>query len=333
MAVTRANDGAPPRVVLLGPDLRLRQRLRQRLTRRDIEIVGESSIVAFTRSLAPGCDVLLVCLAGADDAELGALDRVAGERVEPMVFFESPDPDDTMIRRLADKLAAAASESRRAASEPAVTPASEPELADANPDDMAVWVLAASFGGPEAIAEFLASLPETPRAAFLVAQHIGDGFAEVVAHQLHRSTKLNVMCAAPGMPLHAGRVYVAPIRERLSIDEAGRFQLFGDQPPDSVYAPSIDDIIKTVAARYRGLSGAIIFTGMASDGANGAQLMRDLGGTVWAQDPESCAASSMPDTAFATGAVSHRGPPQRLAMDLSAHIDTLNPNHQSEQTA
>jgi len=330
--VTPVNEQGPTRVVLLGPDLDLRRRLRQRLTICGIEIVGESSIAAFSRSLAHGADALLVCLEGADDAELDALDRVSGERAEPMVFFESDHLDDKMIARVSQKLRAAANESRRAETavpQPAYDPVVEPDSAEALP----VWVLGASFGGPQALTAFLGALTEPPPAAFIVAQHIGDDFAEVLAQQLHRVTQLNVTCAAPGMLLHPGRVYVAPIRSRLAIDERGRFQLYGDHSADALYTPNIDEIMATIAARYRQLSGAIVFSGMASDGAQGARAIQDAGGCVWAQDEASCTVASMPETASATGAVTRRGPPERLASELPRHINNLIKRYRPEQTA
>lgn len=330
--MTSTDEEGPTRVVLLGPDLDLRRRLRQRLTICGIEIVGESSIAAFSRSLAHGADVLLVCLEGADDGELDALDRVSGERAEPMVFFESAELDDKMMARLSEKLRVAANESRRAEvsiPEPAPGPGVERESLEALP----VWVLGASFGGPQALTSFLSGLSEPPPAAFIVAQHIGDDFAEVLAQQLHRVTPLNVTCAAPGMLLQPGRVYVAPIRSRLAIDARGRFQLYGDHSADALYTPNIDEIMATVSARYGRLSGCIVFSGMASDGAQGARAIHAAGGSVWAQDEASSTVASMPETAASTGAVTKRGSPEHLASELPGHLDKLMKRHWPEQTA
>lgn len=329
--MTPADQEPATRVVVLGPNLELRRQLRQRLTVCGIDVVGESSIAAFSRSLAQGTDVLLVCLDGADDAELDELDRVSGERNEPMVFFESATPDDRTLARLSEKLRAAADESRHAgqAVPPPTVPAVEPE----SNEELPVWVLGASFGGPQALTEFLGNLPTPPAAALIVAQHIGDDFAEVLAQQLHRATQLNVTCAAPRMPLHAGRVYVAPIRSRLAIDTAGRFELYGDHRTDSLYTPNIDEIMATVAARYGHLSGGIIFSGMASDGAEGARAIHRAGGCVWAQDEASSTMASMPETASATGTVSLRAPPVELAARLPEHVDALINRHRPEQTA
>lgn len=332
MVVTPADDECPVRAVLLGPDLAARRRLRDGLTNCGLDILGESSVSAFSRSLAQGADVLLVCLEGADDAELDALDRVSEERAEPMVFFEGAALDDRTIARLSEKLRIAAGESRRALGHtPAPATLSEPDARPA--EGLPVWVLGASFGGPQALSAFLAAMPTPPPAAFIVAQHIGDGFAEVLAQQLHRSTKLNVVCAAPGMPVNPGRVYVAPIRSRLVIDERDRFKLGGDYEGESAYVPNIDEIMMTVARRYGDLSGAIVFSGMASDGAQGAGAVRAAGGTVWAQDAASSTVASMPDEAAARGAVSYRAAPETLATELSTSLEAQAKNHWPEQTA
>lgn len=332
MAVTPDNEDVPVRAVLLGSDLNIRRQLRQRLTTCGAEIVGESSVAAFSRSMASGADVLLVCLEGADDADLDALDRVSGERAEPMVFFEGAELDDKMVARLTDKLRAAARESRRSQASPP-EPATEAAVEPSVPEAIPVWVLGASFGGPQALSAFLGALPTAPPAAFIVAQHIGDGFAEVLAQQLHRITQLNVVCAAPGMPVNPGRVYVAPIRSRLAIDERGRFKLHGDHRETSAYTPNIDEIMSVVAGRYGRLSGGIIFSGMASDGAEGALAIHRAGGSVWAQDQGSCAVASMPDRACDSGVVSHRASPEALARALPNHLDNLISRHRHEKTA
>lgn len=310
------------RVALIGPDLAQRRHLRALLAGHGVDIVSEARLASFSRAQAQGVDVLLVSLEGADDADLDALDRVADERDEPMVFFEAMVLDAATVRGIVRKIEAAALESRRAGG-PSKPRALRP-LPASGDGRFPVWVLGASFGGPEALTRFLGELPPAPDAAFIIAQHIGDGFAEVLAQQLHRASPVPVVCAAPGMPLHAGRVYVAPIRHRLVIDGRGRFQqgeLYGDR---STYTPCIDAIMFEVAARYAHRAAAVVFSGMGDDGARGVRAVRDAGGRVWAQDAGSCAIDSMPNEAAATGTVDRRGPPECLARWLAGELDTDN---------
>ena len=68
------------------------------------------------------------------------------------------------------------------------------------------------------------------------------------------------------------------------------------------------DIDNEIAA-----AGAIIFSGMAHDAIDGAAYLASKGGTVWAQDPNTCVISSMVDGAIDAGVVSHTASPVDLA--------------------
>lgn len=185
-----------------------------------------------------------------------------------------------------------------------------------------VWVLGASFGGPEALKRFLTAMPAIPNAAFIIAQHIGDGFVDVLASQLNRSTKFHVTPAANGAQLENGKILVAPTRETVNIDPSGRVFL----RPDKInrpYTPSIDAVMKEVAERFGANSGAIIFSGMGDDGAEGCRHIARAGGVIWAQDSASCAIDSMPNCARKTGTVRRNGSPEALAHALVQHMNAL----------
>jgi len=51
--------------------------------------------------------------------------------------------------------------------------------------------------------------------------------------------------------------------------------------------------------------------------------MHELGVEVWAQTTDTCANSSMPDSARATGCVTFSGSPRGLAEHLVEHAKTL----------
>ena len=49
-----------------------------------------------------------------------------------------------------------------------------------------IWVLGASLGGPEAVKQFLAELPGNLPVAFMLAQHLGASFMNLLAEQLDK---------------------------------------------------------------------------------------------------------------------------------------------------
>ena len=75
-------------------------------------------------------------------------------------------------------------------------------------------------------------------------------------------------------------------------------------------------MITEVARKYGKNSRAIIFSGMGSDGTKGCREVIASGGTVWAQDANSCVISSMADAARDADVVSASGQPEELARHL-----------------
>lgn len=181
-------------------------------------------------------------------------------------------------------------------------------------NELPVWVLGASIGGPQAVKEFIAELPAGIAATFIVAQHIGNGFVDLLASQLGRVTELDVRAAESGMALRAGQIVVAPVEQRITFSNG----VMALQPNrrKSVYSPSIDDVMTEVAQAFGPKARAIVFSGMGSDGVEGARAIVAAGGTVWGQEASTCVISSMADAAREAGIVSETGAPAELARRL-----------------
>jgi chemosensory pili system protein ChpB (putative protein-glutamate methylesterase) len=184
-----------------------------------------------------------------------------------------------------------------------------------------VWVLGASIGGPEAVREFLADIPAKCPALFLLAQHMGAEFMEIMAQQLARSTALNVRTPTHGERVSHGDIIVVPTTHRLRVDRAGVVTLELQSASGRPNSPSIDQVLQDVADRFGKRAGAIIFSGMAEDAIEGSRYLTEIGGTVYAQDPETCVISSMVDGVIETGVVSFVGSPKALASKM---LGTLN---------
>lgn len=182
-----------------------------------------------------------------------------------------------------------------------------------------VWVLGASIGGPQAIKEFIAQLPATTPAVFIVAQHIGTGFVELLASQLDRVTALEVRAAENGLSLRAGQIVVAPVEQRLTFSD-GKVELQPNRRK-SVYSPSIDEVMTEVARAFGANAHAVVFSGMGSDGVEGARAIVAAGGSVWAQEATSCVISSMADAVRDAGVVSTSAAPVELARGLLASLN------------
>ena len=82
------------------------------------------------------------------------------------------------------------------------------------------------------------------------------------------------------------------------------------------FRPSADWLFESAAASFRERTFAIVLSGMQNDGAKGAQCVKAAGGTLIAQDPQTCERPEMPSAAIATGAIDHVLGPDAIAIML-----------------
>jgi chemosensory pili system protein ChpB (putative protein-glutamate methylesterase) len=182
-----------------------------------------------------------------------------------------------------------------------------------------VWVIAASTGGPDAIAQFLAAIPEPlPGVALVYAQHIEAGALPHLISMAKQHSRWQVLDTRNNQPIQEKCLYIASPEHGLDILAPGVLAPT-KQPWRGRYTPSINQIIAKVARVYGAHGGAIVFTGMGDDGTQGCQLLHHLGGQVWAQSAASSAIDSMPQSVARLGYVQRQGTPKELASHLLAY--------------
>ncbi len=182
-----------------------------------------------------------------------------------------------------------------------------------------IWVLGASIGGPEAVKRFLARIPGELPVAFVLAQHLGDGFVSLLANQLDRITSFKVKEGTHGDSLRHGEVVVVPVNNRMSLDDKGHIK-FVEGDWKGHYKPSIDCVIDDVTSSFKKQAGVIIFSGMGADGVLACQQFAEkYNGNIWAQSTGTCVISSMPDSVRKANLVSYSGSPEALALKIAVH--------------
>src|SRR5690606_17877347 len=144
-----------------------------------------------------------------------------------------------------------------------------------------VWVLGASLGGPNAVKAFLDCLPGELPVAFLLAQHIDNGFLETLAGVLCRDNPFQCRVGYDGEQLSHGTVLIAPVEYEVAFTETGRIMSTG-KPWEGPYSPSIDQVINNVSSRFGNRSGAIVFSGMGNAGSIAGPVMKQRGAPIWA---------------------------------------------------
>ncbi len=165
--------------------------------------------------------------------------------------------------------------------------------------------MAASTGGPAALAAVLAALPADLAAPVLVVQHIAAGFVPGLARWLDSASPLTVKVAEDEEPLVAGHVYVAPTDRHLEVDAARRVARLGAGPARGGFRPSASVLFESVARAWGEAAMGVILTGMGRDGVDGLRVLRGAGGRVVAQDEATSVVYGMPGAAVREGAADY----------------------------
>ncbi|MDR0502636.1 MAG: chemotaxis-specific protein-glutamate methyltransferase CheB [Treponema sp.] len=187
-------------------------------------------------------------------------------------------------------------------------------------------VIAASTGGPIALCQLFATLPEDMEVPILLVQHNTSGFDRGFTQWINGYTSLDVHLAEAGTIPVKGNIYVAPTDKHLVINERGI--AFTDSEPVHNQKPAADLLFKSAAALYGQSLIGVVLTGMGADGADGIRSIRKSGGITIAQDEASSMIYGMPRAAAETGCVDIVLPLNEISQKLLALIRETRENEQ-----
>jgi two-component system chemotaxis response regulator CheB len=191
--------------------------------------------------------------------------------------------------------------------------------------------IAASTGGPAALARVIPKLPRFARTAVVIVQHMPAGFTASLASRLHGASRLSVREARNGDPLLAGHAYVAPggYHVRVAMTQ-GTPSLFLDcGAPEWGVRPAADPMFKSASASFGGAAIGVVLTGMGRDGAEGLATVRRGGGVGVIQHRESAVIAGMPDAALKLAGAEH----VVMLDNVAATIVHVARPHESRDTA
>jgi len=196
---------------------------------------------------------------------------------------------------------------------------SQPERREAEPQPtrQPVVAVAASTGGPSALATVLAGLGGLP-APVLVVQHLHPDFVGGLVEWMTRVSPLPVETADHRLLPRPGRIYFGPGGRHLRYGANGRLELH--ETPATVHRPSADELFDSVAENAGPAGIGVLLTGMGDDGAKGLLAIRRRGGITLAQDEASSAVFGMPKAAERLGAVTELVPLDKLAAGIKRAV-------------
>jgi len=170
-----------------------------------------------------------------------------------------------------------------------------------------VVLIAASTGGPKALATLWQSLPTPFPAPIAIVQHMPPGFTTSFAQRLNSIGTVQCREAAEGDRLVAGQALLAPAGWHLVFGSDGQIHLTTTDPIHGV-RPAADHMFNSAASVFGPKCIGVVLTGMGKDGAQGALQMKNAGGIVLGECEFSCTIYGMPKAAKALGAVESEFP-------------------------
>ena len=154
-------------------------------------------------------------------------------------------------------------------------------------------VVGASAGGVGALSTLVSTLPKSFPAPIVIAQHLDPQRPSHLGSILERRSTLPIVVVSEDPPtkLESGTIYVVPANRHVKIVD-GHVQLEAanaERPK-----PSVDILLSSAARSYGENLIAVILTGSGSDGAAGAVEVKNAGGVVIIQNPQTAPYPSMP---------------------------------------
>jgi len=187
-------------------------------------------------------------------------------------------------------------------------------------------VIGVSAGGMQALPEVLLPLSRDFPLPLIIVQHMAptpnDSY---FIEYLNGHCALNVKEADEKELISKGNVYIAPADYHLMIEKDRTFSFSIDNKVN-YSRPSIDVLFESAADVFQARLIGIVLTGSNSDGALGLKKIKDNGGLVIVQDPETADAGIMPASAIKACRVDHILPLKQIGKYLNgmfkSHVET-----------
>ncbi|MBP8975403.1 MAG: chemotaxis protein CheB, partial [Bacteroidetes bacterium] len=140
-----------------------------------------------------------------------------------------------------------------------------------------------------------------------------------MASRLNSLSAVKVKEAEDGDVLSPASVLIAPGGRHLIFEKAnGQIKArITDEPRETLYHPSADVMMSSIAEVINAPLIGVIMTGMGKDGLEGLKLIKQKEGYVVAQDEETCIVYGMPKAAVDEGVADAVVPLQNIPMILN----------------
>lgn len=185
-----------------------------------------------------------------------------------------------------------------------------------------IVAVGASAGGLEAIHEFFDNMTHSEELSFIIIQHLSPDYKSLLVELLAKHTRMIVREAEQDMVVEKNCIYVIPNKFLLTLQD-GKLHL-QDKSASNIPNTAIDTFLRSLANDNGSRSIAIILSGTGTDGTRGIDSIKDAGGMVMVQDPQSAKFDGMPNSAIASGNVDYILAPAEMPAEIARYIELNN---------
>jgi two-component system, chemotaxis family, protein-glutamate methylesterase/glutaminase len=186
-------------------------------------------------------------------------------------------------------------------------------LPDSVAKDFPVVCVGGSAGGLNAYTRLLRSLPPDMGVAIVIVNHLRT-VATLLHEILPHYTAMPVELITEGLAIRPNCVFIIPPQRDLHVRN-GTFHLMSISKPRG-WPDVITVFLRSLTAHWDGKVIAVIVSGYDGDGAAALCGIRDVGGVIIAQEPDTAAQPDMPGSAIASGCVDFVLSPEGIAREI-----------------
>lgn len=184
--------------------------------------------------------------------------------------------------------------------------------------------IASSTGGPRALTEVVPKITKRSLpAAYLIVQHMSEGFTATLASRLNSQSVIKVKEAVDGEEIKAGTAYLAPGNFHMEIMNDGEkyFIILNQKPTKNGVRPAADYTMASVAERFKGKKIGVVLTGMGKDGSEGSEKLKKAKAVIIAQDKDTSVIYGMPRAVAERGLADKVLPLNLIAEEIMSEIE------------
>ena len=188
-----------------------------------------------------------------------------------------------------------------------------------------IIVIGTGSEGIRTLYKVLKRLPENLSVPVIVVAHLPKMFTRVLAESLNQVSKLKVIEAVDGDALRNGTVCIVPCGFHAEVIRGDREYLLRLHrgPKENEERPSIDVVFRSISRIFREKTLGVMLSGYRKDGFVGAQFLKEYGGEILIQQPDSLFAGALLNDIYDAGLCDHVYSEEFLSWEIvkRAHLE------------